>query len=115
MPIAQPFSGTATISTTEYSLTNKSTTIAAQTSVGIFQLYLDVSAMVAGDTYAIYRREKAIAGGTQVVGITTSITGVQANKLWVSDPLVLANGWDFTMKRTAGVDRSFSWSIRQIS
>jgi hypothetical protein len=71
--------------------------------------------MVSGDTYAIYRREKVIAGGTQVVGVTTSITGAQTNKIWVSDPLVLMNGWDITMKRTAGVDRSFNWSIRQIS
>ena len=51
MAITEAFSGTEAISTTEWSLTTDTSydTADAQTSDGVFQTFLDVSDMIAGD------------------------------------------------------------------
>lgn len=105
-----------TVSTTEYSLTNNSTSIAAQTGAGVYSLFIDVANMVAGDQYEVKVYEKAAAGGTARATLLGVMTGAQPNPLnvvWGQ----LGIGWDFTLKRLAGAgaDRAFSWSVRKVS
>lgn len=114
-PAAELYAFTATVSTTEYSCTANSTSIQTRTTPGVFQLCVDgIANMVAGDTYEIALQEKAITGGTQRRTILGYLEGAQG-ELWFSAPMILGVGWDFTLKRLAGSDRSLSWSVRSVT
>jgi hypothetical protein len=115
MAIAEYWSDSQTISTTEYSLVNSSTTLASDTTDGIYQLYLDLNAMVAGDQYELKVYEKVRSASTQRVVSTQTFTGLQPTPNVVLPSLILLHGWDFTLKRLAGSDRTIAWSIRRIS
>lgn len=112
MAITVAYSGTATINT-EYSLVNNSTTLASSTDVGVYQVFIDTSAMAAGDEYEIDIKEKVITGGTQQSIYTAVLDGAQSSP-FVTPTLVLMLGWDVTMTRVTGTNRSFSWSIRKV-
>ena len=87
------------------------------TNSGVYQLWVDVSAMLVGDWLELRAKEKAITGGTQRVAFMATATnalGADA-AVWVSPPLTLGIGWAFTLKQTAGTGRSFPWSVRRIS
>jgi hypothetical protein len=115
MAITEAYVDTGTsISTTEYSLTNDSTSIATQTTDGVYQAFIDFATMVAGDQYQIKVLEKVYGAGTQRTIYNAIITGVQAGP-FVTPSLILMHGWDITVKRLAGSDRSISWSIRQVA
>lgn len=101
----------STVSTTEKSLTNNSTTIAAQTTIGIYQLYIDAANMTGVDEYEIAVQEKVVSGGTQRRIVIGRLISAQT-EIYLSPPMILVNGWDFTMKKIAGTDRAFDWSIR---
>lgn len=103
----------ATISTTEYSLPADSTTLAAQTDDCILQVWIDFDAMAAGDEYQIKLYEKVNAGTARAV-IDTRVTGDQSAP-WVSPSLVVGEGWDVTVKKIAGTDRSIAWSLRKVA
>lgn len=110
------FTGSAvTISATEFSLINSSTSIAANTTVCVATLFLDVNNMAAGDEYEIALQEKAISGGTQRRLLLADLVGLQNDPLFVMGPFILGVGWDFTVKKIAGTDRAFTWSIRSAS
>jgi hypothetical protein len=102
--------GSATISTTEYSLNNNSTSIASLTTHVYAEAWIDFSNMVAGDQYQIRLREK-VNGGAQRSILIGTVTGARSVP-WRSERLILAEGWDFTVTRTAGADRAIGWSIR---
>jgi hypothetical protein len=104
-----------TISTTEYSLTNNSTSIATQTTACIISVWIDVANLIAGDEYALAIQEKAVSGGTQRRLVIASLIGVQADPLFITAGYQVGVGWDVTLKRIAGADRAFSWTIRSIS
>jgi len=101
------------ISTTEYSLTNDSTTIAAQTADAVIQAIIDFANMVAGDQYEVKIYEKVYGGGAQRAIYHATLTGAQPAPL-VTPSLIVMHGWDVTVKRLTGSDRSISWSIRTI-
>jgi hypothetical protein len=116
MALSEPYVDTGTlISTTEYSLTNDSTTIAAQTDDGLYQAFIELNNMASGDTYVIRIYEKVYGAATQRVAQSWTLTGAQADPIWVSPHLQLMHGWDITMQRTAGTDRSIAWSIRKVA
>ena len=117
MAISQAYTNTASISTNEYSLPNNTTYSAGSViaSTGIYQCFIDLSAMVAGDQYNLKVYEKVVSGGTTRTVYTASYVGVQASPHVVLPTLVLMWGWDFTLIRTAGADRSITWSIRKIA
>lgn len=114
MAISEAFSNSATISTTEYSLPNNSTTLTPQTDDGIYQVFIDADAMATNDEYEIKIYEKVRSAGTQRVVYYSYLRGDQSYP-WVSPSLVLLHGWDVTMKRIAGTDRSIEWSIRKVA
>ena len=108
---------TATISTTEVSLTTNTaySTANAQTTAGSVQIWFDVSALALGDVFELKLYEKAKSGGTQRVAQSWIIAGPQALPIWVSPAFLVRNGWDFTLIKKSGTDRSIDWSIRNIN
>lgn len=114
MAISEAFSGSASIGTTEYSLTNNSTTLTAQTDDGVYQIFLDLSAMAAGDEYQIRVLEKCRSGDTQRQVYIAYVTNTQG-ELWVSPSLILLHGWEVTLDKIAGTDRTLNWSIRKVA
>lgn len=102
----------ATIGSTEYSLPADSTTLAAQTDDCELEVWVELANMAAGDQYRFRLYEK-INGGTARVAWEAYRTGAQSGPLVIPRRLV-AEGWDVTVKKEAGTDRSFAWSLRKL-
>lgn len=104
----------STIGTTEYSLTNDSTTIAAQTQAAVISIWIDCVNMAAGDEYEIAVHEKVVTGGTARRTVLANLVGAQPDP-YVFNALQVGIGWDVTMDKLAGTDRSFTWTIRAVT
>lgn len=115
MAISESFSGTSTIGTTEWSLSNNSSTIATQGTSGVYQVFCDLNAVAAGDVFELKGYEKALIGSTQRVVFSARFSGAQSAPLWASPSLVLMKGWDFSLKKISGTDRSIIWSVRSVA
>ena len=103
-----------TISTTEYSLVNDSTTLATDTTDGVFQCVIDFNALAAtgADIYRVRVYEKVYGAGTQRKVWEAFVTKPD---VLVIPSLILMHGWDISVTKISGTDRSISWSIRQLS
>lgn len=115
MPITEAYADFASIGTTEYSLPNDSTTLATITDDGVYQLFLDLSNLAAGDSYELKIYEKVISSESQRVVQTQTFSNVQPTPNVVLPSLILLHGWDMTLKKLTGTDRNIAWSIRKIS
>ena len=104
----------STISTTEYSLVNDSTSIAAITTDAVISIWIDAVNMAAGDEFEVALQEKVVTGGTQRRTILGSLVGVQAAP-WMLHSVQVGMGWDVTLKKLAGTDRAFTWTIRAVT
>ena len=104
----------ATIGTTEYSLPADTTTgvPTSQTDDCIFSAVIGFQNMVAGDQYEIKLYESD--GTSQVLVGTWVLTGAQSTK-FIFPAVILGVGWDLTVKRLAGSDRTISWSLRKVT
>lgn len=105
----------ASISTTEYGLAEDSTSLSPQTTDGVFQFFIDFANMAAGDQYKVRLLEKYDSGGTQRLIEEWILTNAQSKPMWVSPAFILGEGWDITVTRLAGSDRTIYWSIRKIA
>jgi hypothetical protein len=114
MAITEAFSGSEAVSTTEHSLTTDTAGPDASTTDGIFQLFLDVNDMVAGDQLQIRLYEKCVAAEAQRLAHEWILVGAQAEPLWISPSFILLHGWDFTLDALAGTITVF-WSIRSVA
>lgn len=114
MAITEYKTGTATISTTEYSLVTPGTTLASDATDGVYQVFIDTSNLAAGDEYQIFIKEKVTSGGSQRTIYSSTLEGAQGAP-FVTPTLILMHGWDVTVDKIAGTDRSISWSIRQVA
>lgn len=114
MAITQLYSGTEAVSTTEHSLTTDTAGPGADTTDGVFQLFLDVNDMVLGDVLQIRCYEQCRSGDAQRKCFEAILRNVQASPLWVSPSLILMHGWDFTLDALAGTI-TVLWSIRQVA
>lgn len=114
MAIAE-ISGTETVTTTEWSLTGDAARAAqAVTDQGAVCIELDLTTVVVGDQYELAVYEKVLSGGSQLKGQTFIFTGgAIGNPRWTSPSYQLKHGWDWTLKKLTGTDRSISWSIRR--
>jgi hypothetical protein len=116
MAIAESYSGTATIGTTEYDLPSNTTTKSAITTNAIVQVFLDLSALTATEEYRFRIYEEVVDGATQKVIEDVIISGAQtAQPIYVTPSLILMHGWTFTLTKNQGTDRSITWSIRQVA
>ena len=114
MAISEYKTNSASVSTSEYSFVNNSTSLAADTTDGVYQVFVDTSAMAAGDQYQFTVYEKVTSGGSKQIIYQAVLTGAMA-ATWVTPALVLMNGWDVTALKLAGTDRTLAWSIRQVA
>jgi len=114
MAIAELYSGTEAVGTTEWSLTTNTAGPDADTTDGVFQVFLDVSDMIAGDQLQIRIYEKVRSADTQRIVYQAILTGAQSEPIWVSPSLVLMHGWDVTLDALAGTI-TVNWSIRQVT
>lgn len=114
MAISEAFTGTETVGTTEWSLTTDTSGPDAETSDGVFQAYIDINALAAGDDFRLRLYEKCQSGSTQRLAEEWTLT-IAVGKLLVTPAFVLLHGWDFTLVKVAGTDRAIDWSIRKIA
>lgn len=115
MAYSEAFSGTATIGSTEFSLTNGSTSLTAQTTDAQVDVLINCSNMAAGDQYEVAVYEKVISTDSQILAFpVVTLTGPQPSAFVLLTPTVM-HGWEVTMKKIAGTDRSFKYSVRTIT
>lgn len=116
MAITEAYSGTVAVSTTELSLTTGGATFTPGTGIatdGVYQVFLDVADMVAGDQLQIRVYEKCRSADTQRIIYESVLSGAQAD-MWVSPSLILLHAWDVTVDALAG-GITVNWSIRQVA
>lgn len=114
MAIAELYTGTEAVSTTEHSLTTDTAGPDTDTTDGVFQVFLDLNGMIAGDQLQIRVYEKVTSSSTQRIVYEAILTGAQAQPVWVSPSLILMHGWDVTLDALAGTI-TVDWSIRQVA
>jgi hypothetical protein len=107
--------GNTCISNVEYSMTGNVGTIQANTTNGVYQVFVDTSAMLLSNTVQLRIYEKVWSGGTQRVIYETNLVDVQQDPIWVSPSLVLMHGWDATANSQAGANVYLQWSIRRVA
>ena len=117
MAISEAISGSETVSTTEWSLATDTSydTGDAQTADGIYQVFIDFNALVAGDQYQVRVYEKVLSSSTQRIVDEWTINGPLSAPVWVSPTLILLHGWDITIDKIAGADAAIDWSIRKVA
>lgn len=106
----------ATIGTTEYSIPAATTSgvPTSQTDDCVLQCWIDLGAMAAGDSFQVKVYEK-VNGGTQRTVYVATLVGAQTDAAFVLPSLFLGEGWDVTLKKIAGTDRSIGWSLRKVT
>ena len=115
MAITEAYAGSATISTTEISVVSGTSTLQSITTAGVYQLFLDLSTMVAGDSFRLRVKEKTQSSSTQRVAVDVTLSGAQTEPVYITASMVLMNGWDMTLLRVGGTNRSIEWSIRKVA
>jgi hypothetical protein len=112
----EAFTGSAvTIGTTENSMTTNTAGPDVDTTSGIFQAFVDLNALAAGDAFQFKVYEKTITGGTQRAVYTAQFGNAQNDAIWVSPTLILGVGWDMTLKKLSGTDRAITWRISKVA
>jgi hypothetical protein len=114
MAISEAFAGSEDVSTTEHSCTTDSAGPDAETSDGVFQIFLDLNDMGAGDILQIRVYEKVQSSSTQRIVFESILRDAQAEPIWVSPSLILMHGWDVTLDALNGTI-TVLWSIRKVA
>lgn len=112
MAVTEAFSGTESVGTTEHSLTTDTAGPDVETSDHACEIALDLSALVETEEYVLKLYEKCRAADTQRLVQAWTIEGRQVEDYWLSPYFCLLHGWDFTLTKVAGTDRTITWSIR---
>lgn len=114
MAVTQAFSGTETVTNTEWSLTTDTSGPDVDTTAGTYVCLLELNNLADGDQFTFRVYEKVLSGSTQRCLMSYTFTNAQGadDAVWMSPPFPLLHGWDMTIIKVAGTDRSISWSIR---
>ena len=105
---SQITSGTqAATVTTEHSLYSTTT-------AGVYELTIDVNAMVAGDELEYYVKEKTLSGSTARTVFFDACSGAQIQTIRKTAWISVVHYAEFLIKQTAGTGRSFDWSVRRV-
>lgn len=102
------------ISTTEISIVTGTAAPQANTTEGVYQVFIDgiTSAVAKSDQFRFRCMEKVLSAGTQREVFPVEIYGAQSEMVYT--PMMdLKEGWDVTLDKLAGTDRSFTASIRK--
>ena len=111
----EAFTGTETVGTTEHSLTADTAGPVADTTAGVYQPFLDLNALAFDDVYRFSVHEKCRTGDTQQQVFSAEFSGAQASPLWAGPSLMLGIGWDMTLTKISGTDRTINWRISQVA
>ena len=106
--------GTHTIDTTEWSLTNNSAVIAAQTAKGRVAIIIDIGAALPTNYYVYTPYEKALPGSGQYPATTgDGFYGTSDVPMVIQrDHPGFGNGWDITLQmQDGGTPAPISWTI----
>lgn len=110
------FEGSETVGTTEHSLTTDTAGPDTETSDGIFQVFIDLSALAPGDVFEFKTYETvATSAGTQRAVYSARFADAQGTPIWTSPTLVLGVGWDMTLKKISGTDRAIAWRAAKVA
>ncbi len=104
-----------TVGSTAYSIPSGSTTPAAITTDGVWQLWVDPvqgGALTKGDHFEAVIMEKVLSGSTQRRACSMQFGGVDQVENFVMPPMLLMHGWDMLIDKIAGTDRAMDASIR---
>jgi hypothetical protein len=113
MALTEAFAGSASIGTTEFSLPANSTSLGTNTTAGVYQLFLDLSALTATEQYVLKLYEKVQSSSTKRVFRTVTFNGAQSDPNFCEAAIGLMNGWDMTLTKVLGTSRTIEWSIRK--
>jgi hypothetical protein len=111
----EAFTGAETVGTTEWSMTTDSSGPDAETTAGVFQPFIDLNAVAAGDVFRFAVYEKCRTGDTQRLVYTSELSGAQSAPIWAGPSLLLGVGWDMTLKKISGTDRAINWRISKVA
>ena len=116
MAITVAFSGSEAVSTTEHSMTTDTAGPDAETSDGVFQLFLGLTDMAVGDELQVRIYEKVLSSSTQRIVYQQNISGKLGvfGAGFVFPALVLMHGWDMTLDAISGTI-DIEWSIRKVA
>lgn len=113
MAVSEAFQASVSVTTTEYFLASASTTKTDQTADGVYQLFLELNNLAAGDEFRVRLYERISSAGTARICEEWVIGGAQATPNWITPAFILLHGWEFSLTKLAGTDRSIAWSIRK--
>jgi hypothetical protein len=103
------------VSTTELSLVSGTSTLQTVTNAaGFFVIWIDCSNLAKGDEFALKIYETVRASGTKRLAYRAVLADAQSQLIFTYS-MGLLNGWDVTLQRIAGSDRTFDTSIRRVS
>lgn len=113
MPLSEYKAGTATVAgTSEHSLVNNSSSIASDSTHGVYQLFLDLAALGASAvTFSRNATSKRSPAPQQ--RFVLAVVGGPHNAPLITGAFQLKNGWDLTVRKIAGSDRAIPFSIRK--
>lgn len=116
MTIATPYRGSATATTSEFSMVNGSTSLASATGTGIYELTMDWSNLDDATVIEVKIKEQGLVTAGQAVLHYTTLANAQATEPLQKFPSVtLGEGIDFTMKLVTGSATLVGYSIRKIT
>jgi len=111
----EAFTGTESVGTTEHSMTTDSAGPDVDTTTGIFQPFVDLANLAAGDVFTFRVYEKCRTGDTQREIYSVTFAQAQSSPLWAGPALTLGVGWDMTLQKASGTDRTINWRISQVA
>jgi hypothetical protein len=115
MAITEPYELDGVTVVTVISIVSGNSTPQSITDDGVYQLWVDGSAMVKGDEFRIDIKEKVEAtGGVQITVFSATLSDVQS-EVFVSPMLILLHGWDMLITKVSATNRAFDASIRKIA
>ncbi len=113
MAVTEAYSGSETVSTTEWSMTTDTSGPDIATTAGAYQAYIDLNALLKADLFRFRAYEKVLSSSTQRVVFEMFFANAQSTPNVVVPTLMLLNGWDMTLLKITGTDRAIDWSIRK--
>ena len=116
MAISEAFSGASNIGATEWSMTSNATGVRTEYADGVYQAWVELTDMVAGDILRIRLYETVFVQSPNVQQLVEEwvLCGAQSAGAWASDSFILMHGWDFTLTAVAGTI-TIHWSIRKVA
>ena len=112
MAITEAYGGTWTSTPTETILN----TTTPETTVGVYEVWVDNDPLALNDTLEIRVKDKVIATSAQRTAFTAHLGPSDASNCAVAPSLILMHGWDVTIKQVGGaVGKLIPWSIRRVA